>query len=122
MNKGKFIINIGKIKQLLIALRTVFLGGTIALFAAYIVNTLDILFIAFLIFLILTIISVLLFIIERKKNPWWEEYSKKCPKCNSMDIEGLNLYKGMFIKKSLNQRQYQCKKCKHKFWDSESFL
>ena len=74
---------------------------------------------------------------ELEKKHWWNEWALQCPKCKSEDIEPLNLYKGMYKKhidreKAIqiglnpdelkNQQKYQCKNCKHMWWENEGIL
>ena len=54
---------------------------------------------------------------KRQKKPIkWENLLTKCKKCGSTEIEKMNMYKGMFKKKSDNYQLHRCKSCGCEVW------
>ena len=50
----------------------------------------------------------------------WEFYRIRCPECNSINIQKLNLFKGHYKKgnplKKRNQQKYKCNDCGKEYW------
>jgi uncharacterized protein with PIN domain len=54
---------------------------------------------------------------KQKKRLNWENLLSKCSKCGSIEIERMNMYKGMFkVGKGLNYQLYRCKSCGKEEW------
>ncbi len=60
---------------------------------------------------------------KRKKKFDWFTLKKKCPKCNSIEIENINKFKRVWKQRANGKwelkeiQMKKCKKCNHTWWD-----